>query len=483
MERKKKEQQEGAGAAGMLSVILKHGCRNNRAAKAKRACKIAAAVFLCHFMLGALNYIYADGDPWYRILWHHYYQDEGKIEQVCLGSSHVYCDINPSLLDAADGTYHFNMSSPGQCLNGSYYLLREAARGNRLSHVYLELYYICSVKDNFNGDIDPACNAANYSRNWQNTDYMRPSLNKLSYIRAIGGREDYPDILLPFARYRSSLDNWDFVRNTIEKKKQLPYKAYEHHADHGDGNGYDEYLGQGYFYSTREFLEEQRLFGQSIVLEERPMGSTSEAYIRRILAFCKKKGIQATLFISPIDDLQLVSTEGYDHYISQVRGIAEEYRVDFYDFNLAKEKYLPIQDGKYFRDVGHLNGAGADLFTPFFQKVVSGRKEDSESCFYASYEEKLSKMAPAVYGLYFRDLPVSEESPEPSRRYVIASNRAEGMEYRVSVKPAEGEEYTVLGFGEEKSFVLPQEQHGVCTVTCREPGRGGAVIQTLHINY
>lgn len=449
----------------------------------KRACKICAAVFLCFFMLNVLNYVYADGDPWYRILWHHYYEDEGRIDQVCLGSSHVYCDIEPSILDAADGEYHFNMSSPGQCLNGSYHLLKEAARGNRLSHAYLELYYMCSAKENFNGDIDPSCNASNYSRNWQNTDFMRLSLNKLSYMRAIGGMEYYPDILLPFSRYRSNLENWDYVRQTIEKKKDVSYKTYEYHYDHGDGNGYDEYLGQGYFYSTREFLESQRLFGQSLVLGENPLGETSEGYIRKIISFCKKEEIPVTLFISPIDDLQLVSTEGYDHYISQIRGIAEEYRVDFYDFNLAKEKYLPVRDGKYFRDAGHLNGAGAALYTPFFQKVVSGKKEDSEKYFYASYEEKLEKTAPAIYGLYYRDIPASEENPQPSRRYVVASNRTEGMEYRVSLKQNDEDGFTVQMVGKEKSFALSAEQHGVCRIECRTAGGDGEWIQEMEVSY
>lgn len=152
----------------------------------KRICKICAAILLFHFMVKALNYIYVDANQWHqwsRILWHHYYEDEGRIDQVLLGSSHVYCDINPALLDTADGSYHFNLSSPVQSLNGSYYLLKEAARGNSLSHVYLELYYLCSAKDSFNENTDPICNAENYNRNWQNTDFMKPSLNKLLYYK------------------------------------------------------------------------------------------------------------------------------------------------------------------------------------------------------------------------------------------------------------------------------------------------------------
>lgn len=449
----------------------------------KRTCKICVAVFLCIKMISIFNYIYVDGEPWYRILWHHYYEDEGRIDQICLGSSHVYCDINPSLLDAVDGAYHFNMASPEQQLNGSYYLLKEAVQGNRISHVYLELYYIISSKENFNGDIDPICDTAKYSYNWQNTDFMKLSWNRFAYMRAIGGMENYPEIFLPFSRYRSKLEDWDYVRQTIEKKKDLSYKAYEYRYDYEDGNGYYKYCGQGYLYSTRELLEEQRLFRQSVILGENPLGEMSEGYIRKIISFCKKESVPITLFISPIDDLQLLSTEGYDHYISQIRRIAEEYRVDFYDFNLAKEDFLPVRDGKYFQDVGHLNSVGADLYTPFFYKVVLGEEENNKKYFYASYKEKLEATAPAIYGLYYRDMPATEESPQSSRRYVIASNRMEGMEYSVSVKPNEGEEYMVQKFGLEKSFVLPVEQRGVCTVTCRKVDGDGALIQEIKVNY
>lgn len=451
----------------------------------KRICKICAAVSLCFFMVGALNYIYADVEPWYRILWHDYYKDEGRIDQVCLGSSHVYHDIDPSILDDADGAYHFNMASPGQCLNGSYYLLKEASKGNRLSHAYLELYYKCSAKNNFKGDIDPVCDPESYNFNWQNTDYMHFSWNKLAYMRTIGGLEDCPAVLLPFSRYRSNLGNWDYVRKTIEKKKEISYKAYEYHSDSKQEgiNVYDEYQGQGYWYSTRKFLEGERLFEQSLTLSENPLGTTSEGYIRKIISFCKKEGIQVTLFISPINDLQLVSTEDYDHYISQIREIAEEYRVDFYDFNLAKEKYLSLNDGKYFRDVGHLNNAGAALYTPFFQKVVSGKREDNEKYFYASYEEKLEKTAPAIYGLYYRYIPASEDNPQPSRKYAIASNRTEGLEYRVSLKKSDEDGFIVQMSGKEKSFVLPAEQHGVCRIECRTAGGESAWIQEMDVWY
>lgn len=103
---------------------------------------------------------------WERNLWHYFYKDDGKIDNLYLGSSHVYYDINPALLDSMNGGYNFNLASSAQPLNGSYYLLKEAGKNNALSHVYLELYYQCSVKDNFHSGQNAL--EANYQLNLRN---------------------------------------------------------------------------------------------------------------------------------------------------------------------------------------------------------------------------------------------------------------------------------------------------------------------------
>ena len=121
----------------------------------------------------------------------------------------------------------------------------------------------------------------------------------------------------------------------------------------------------------------------------------------------------------------------YDDYTTALRAFAEEQGVPFYDFNLAREEYLPIQDGKYFRDSGHLNQYGAEKFTPFFYQVVSGEEAENKKYFCDSYEERLRESAPAVYGIYVEKV----EEGDRSRRLCVASNRDTGMEYRIILTP------------------------------------------------
>ncbi|MDE7206541.1 MAG: hypothetical protein K2N90_05200, partial [Lachnospiraceae bacterium] len=123
------------------------------------------------------------------------------------------------------------------------------------------------------------------------------------------------------------------------------------------------------------------------ILDEDCLGRESKKYLYKIIQYCQKRDIPITLFVSPIDELQLTSTEKYDCYVNQIKEIASECNVAFYDFNLAKEAYLPIHQNQYFRDIGHLNSEGAGVFTPFFAQVMAGDPLKNEMYFYSSYRE------------------------------------------------------------------------------------------------
>lgn len=440
----------------------------------KRMAGIAVGFFLFYEITRGLNYIYVPDSEWERIVMHHLYEDEGKIENLFLGSSHLHNDIDPFLLDEKNGQYNFNLATPAQLMNGTFYLLKEADRKNPLSHVYIELYYNYHVK---NDDNTEAIITEPF-RNWQVTDYMKFSSNKLAYMASITDTEEYPGILFPFTRYRSELDNWDHIRATMESKRGEEYINYESSHYFEDGNGYEECRAKGFRYSTRIYQEKDRIYGQGHILAQKPLAETSRYYLEKTISYCQKNNIPVTLFVSPIYELQVISTEGYDDYTGQIREIADEYGVDFYDFNLAKEEYLPIQQTKYFMDVEHLNANGAAMFTDFFWQVVSADPAENKNYFYDSYKEKLESKEPELYGIYYRE-------EEQIKRMWIASNRETGIEYRIVCmpgEPEEREEYMVQDFSENKEFTVAGEEHGICTIAYRFSEKP-ELVQTIEIEY
>lgn len=408
---------------------------------------IVVRILIFCVIVDGLNYVYVTDSQWERILWHNFYKAEGKIDNLYLGSSHVYYDIDPFLLDKLNGQYNFNMSTPGQLMNGTYYLLREADRYNELSHVYIELYYLRNT-----GDSDWVTQEPWF--NWQNTDYMEWSFNKLSYMLSITNDiENYIDILIPFSRYREHLGDYEFIKSNIETKMTSDYKYSDE---------YEKYLDKGFRYTEYVCRAEDRRFRKKQSLGDNPMAQSSEQYLRKAIEYCQEKDIPVTLFISPMYNLQPASVGNYDNYVKQMKNIASEYGLDFYDFNLAKEEYFPIQNLKYFKDVDHLNSKGAAMFTEFFHNVASGSAEQNQKYFYDSYVQKLMREEPEVYGIHYWK--------EDAQIFMnVVSNRDCGMEYRITITPDENlnqEPYLVQDFCDNKSFIVEAES-GTCTVEYR----------------
>lgn len=439
-----------------------------------RIAGILAAFLIFIGIVHVLNYLYVDtnGTLGYRIVWHQFYEARGKIDNIYLGSSHVFQDINPMLLDELNGQYNFDLSTPEQVLNGSYFLLKEADRTNALSNVYLELFVVGSGTD------EPIENQYFYARNWGNTDYMEISPIKFEYAFSIAGPDKYTDIFLPFSRYRDKLDDWDYIKQVTEAKQSDDYLSYRQHL--GGDDEYNERQGPGYVYSTFVFKDSQRR-GAYSKMPENAMGEKSEQYLRKIIRYCQDRDIGITLFVSPLDGLALTSVENYDNRVKYIRRIAEEYDIPFYDFNLAKEEYLSINQREYFSDSAHLNHEGADVFTTFFHEVVSASASENAEKFYDTYAEKQKNSAPAVYGI----IRMNTEFVQGEDTYIgyqTASNKDSGIEYRIILSPDEGEQYMVQDFTENKDFSIRAGEHGICTVVSRITDTPDEV-QTLEIDY
>lgn len=418
-----------------------------------------------------LGFLYIDyeSEPWERIMWHNYYAHSENIDNLFLGSSHVYYDIDPYMMDKLNQGNNFNLSSGSQLLNGSYYLLKEVNKTHKLSHVYLELYYDVST-GNYGNYYD------NYALNWRNTDYMRWSSNKMEYIYFMCKKEHYPETVLPLLRYRSKLFDTEYIADQITHKSEKEYKDYKYTIKNEATDEIKvEYRDKGYCYNAGEcrLFDISLIWKKNKILDENPMTEDAELYLRRIIEFCRDEGIDITLFSSPVYELQMISVGNYDAYVKQIQKIAAEYGMNYYDFNLCKEEHFPIQSQENFFDIGHLNSVGAERFTAFLWKVTEENRVDY---FYDSYLEKLKNSEEAFYGLVYSD-------DEEMRCYQIASNREKGMEYRIESLSEDGEDYICLqDYSENKEFQMNGNEHGVFRIAVRKTGDQDA-FRTCEIPY
>ena len=321
-----------------------------------------------------------DTNEWSRAMFHDFYTREENIDALYLGSSHVYCGLNPAILKEKTGESCFNMATPSQPLNGSYYLLREAVRYHDISHVYLELYFGQST-----GEEGRFKEAGELPRNWRNTNYMKPSFNKLEYMLTMSEPSLAYMTFLPARRYMSDFFEPEKIRETIRQKRTENYKNY--YVENVLNGVVETYVEDGFYYS------EHRAQGGVLYdiirpepFSKNPMTKEAETYLRKIIEYCEKESLYGD----------------YDRYISQVREIAAEYELFFYDFNLCKEEVLDLTDDALFRDKGHLNVYGAEIFSECFAEFFNGLEEGSlsyEDYFYPTYREKLAHSKERILGL------------------------------------------------------------------------------------
>lgn len=450
---------------------------------------MGAVIFLLLF-LGVekcLEYLLInDTNEWSRALFHDFYTREENIDYLYLGSSHVYCGLNPEVLGEKAGGSHFNMATPAQPLNGSYYLLKEADRYNDLSHVYLELYFGQST--GAEGEFEKE---EQLVRNWRNTNYMKPSLNKLTYMLNMSEIELSYLTFLPARRYALDLFSPEKIKETVRQKRT---KAYKEYAVENVLNGVKEtYTKDGFYYS------EHRAAGGVLYdiikpepFTQSPMTAEAEKYLRKIIEYCEKNHIALTLYSLPVTDYQAVLYGEYDRYIEQVKEIAAEYGLFYYDFNLCKEEVLDLTEDELFRDKGHLNIYGAEIFSDYFAELFysDGNYEESlarekfASQTYSSYQEKVENGEQRILGiLAARERTDTEEELTITISSVDNLTEA-GVEFYVYTASAEGviEELRSFAQGSEKQIRIKVPKSAERLFIEARPQMGSNVTNSVQID-
>lgn len=401
-------------------------------------------------VINVLNRLLVEPEEWSRFVLYHFEHREEPIDQLWLGSSHVYRDINPDIMDELSGQKNFNLSTSAQDFSQSFLLLQEADKKYELKHVYLEMYFRIHLKERE----QEYYNVATQFKVW---DYLPDSEMKQQMITNYDPDGERPAVYMPFVRYRKYIFDSDHISARIREREDLDHTGYK--TDTGmKENGYwkmDNVMAERGCVRTNQLIR----------LEEEPLSEAAENYLLQIITYCRENEIELTLFSSPMPELSILSeVQDYDNYVNKIRRIAEEYSLEYYDFNLCREEYLPIGELDYYMDWSHLNDAGVSLFTPVLYDVVTNDRADY---FYDSYEEKLKQTEPSFYGLIRNG-----EDENGKMQYEIASNRENGIEYRIEFVPdmREYECEIVQEYEENKYFIYQSEYEGTFLISARCKG-------------
>ena len=438
--------------------------------KKKVKCIVACLLFLIMF-IGCgefFRYILIDDTGSYtRITFHEMYEQE-NIDTLFVGSSHCYRSFIPEIFDEELGVTTFNGGTSDQSLDGSYMVIKEAARYNDIKHIYLELYYV------FAYDVYKA--RTEMTQTYIISDYLRPSWDKLQYILNASTKNYYPNSFILARRNWSKFFDADYVNNLFIKKQSSAYKNFEYTYVTGES---EWYAGKGYV-ANKQTIQDWNYFstdGSSGI----NLDNVSEDwfhYLEEIIAFCDRRGISLTLISVPMPDFLLASVGNYDEYVELVQSVIEGTNVNYYDFNLCKEKYFPNKSS-VFKDTNHMNCYGAEIFSYLLSNFIKGEISEDE-LFYASYNEKLENLKPTVFGINYQD--DKSESEEQVRNCRIISTGNNNLEYKITLLTAEGKLCQIQDFSSNEIFAIEPEGHGMITIAYRL-SNSPYEIWTVNISY
>lgn len=327
---------------------------------------LCAAMFVvCDFLFMPSGYI--------RVILHTLNHSEENFDTVVLGASHGRSAIDPAKIDEQFGSNAINISIPNEKVKDSYYLLKESCRNNDVKTVIMDLDYQYWFKLGDNDFADTFI----YS-------YMEPSSVKLEYFRDNLINKDFRLSFVEWARYSAQYSR---IKKNVATKQTDEYQDYDiSAAEVGDANG--PYVDKGFFYRKDGGHEGRgkitRVQWNDSCADPKVLG-----YFNQIVNYCKENNIRLICVTSPITPATALAGASEQSGAFFTR-LAQQYGIEYYDFNLLKYDVLPRVNTDFGDWEGHMCGKLAEPYSTILGQVITEAQNgtlDADSYFYKDYDE------------------------------------------------------------------------------------------------
>lgn len=321
-----------------------------------------------------------DTNSYTRITFHQMYNPGQNIDIAFVGSSHCYRSFIPEIADNVFGKYTFNAGTSSQHLDDSYVIIKELCTHNNLEQIFLELYV-------GSAESEEPHERTQLTSTYIVSDYLKPSFNKICYLLGASSKDYWIDSFIIARRNWKSLLDFNYIKNLVIKKQNYNYKNYKWEIKENDTEWYDD---RG-FVANNQIVTLENIRIDEIEKIEKSLKLTKDnywyKYLLKIINYCKNKQVKLTLVVAPEPEVAIKIRGNYQEYINFVSDLANQFDLDYYDFNLCKNDYFDASNYSFFKDKDHLNINGARVFTQVFADFISGniKKED---LFYNNLYEK-----------------------------------------------------------------------------------------------
>ena len=275
-----------------------------------------------------------------------------SLDMVFIGSSHSYCTFDPENFDSRFGISSYQMGTPLQHPDTSYYELKEVYQTQTPDVVVLEIYW--DVLD----DTFEMKQANSFFEVLKNEELKKEYIKE---VFPLGEKVKY--FLLPM---RFQQDYFAYEANEMEKKIEEKYGVQKKKTEVQQGVEY--YRSKGYVYCDMGMIStEYDETNQFKALDGKnwEMDQTQAHYVKKIAQLCEEKGSELVLVTAPVAVVSMDYIKNYDEIHKKMADLAKEVNAPYVDYNLVNRQTQMLTN-ENFRDDAHLNDSGVKIVDEHF---------------------------------------------------------------------------------------------------------------------
>lgn len=368
------------------------------------------------------------------------------VEMIFVGASRVVRSFIPQTFeDSLRMNAVVNAGSVLQMISSSYYQLLDLLERFEPSHVVLGV----------------TAEALWIENNTQAKLIVLDRLhgaNKLKYVADVFEPDEYLYALSGSYRLRANLTP-GIILDNLSKKTEIAKGRYE--DDKTDDFGY--YADTGFVYSDT-FCANGNVEICNPITTSQAYNYTELAYLDKIVALCKERGITLHLVTGPTTMMQIYNTDDYQACHDWYANFAEVNGLSYHNLNLLKgrEEFLPDE---YMFDFNHVNGTGAKITSELYAQILKEEAEgkDTSGYFYESVEELKADV--------HRVVAVGAEIAVSGQRVRVEVTSLQNEDvtpyYQLSLCMNGGVFETVVDWIQEESFDIDLPEYEACTLMVR----------------
>ena len=286
----------------------------------------------------------------------------GTIDYIFIGASHGLVTFIPEAADNELNCVSYNLSESMLPMYSRYYLLRKELDRNPVKTVVLEL----------------SCDTL--SRNAAK-EYGIGEDATIDRLDSFSERAEY---LLKYTAY----DDW----LNVYSRQLTSGISYWKKRVLGNLECEVDYAAKGFYgrepsdvsLSSEEIIREYNKSRQPDSFK-----SEEKAKFQDVVDLCKSYGCRVIVVVVPVPDSYIWERDNLDAFTRNAVEFCDENNIEFYDFNLVRDRYEIYSDQYSFSDGDHMSTTGAEAFMKSYITIMKSvdANEDISCMFYDSYSD------------------------------------------------------------------------------------------------